>query len=183
VTPAREQGCATPGAPRTPCVRHRSAFQAVAGTRNWSGDTPAANDRRADRPRAHFCFVLAEQSSEEAGPAQLAVVPSERPVCVGEHLAFRGSSGPYSSPGLLATRPGARFRGLKPRLASAAAAVVLVSCVPAPWRARCPPGPSVLRRRAVRRAAARLAVAPMAARRQGGDGLRQRLPPSRGPSQ
>jgi len=29
---------------------------------------------RADRTGAHFCFALAERSSQEAGPAQLVVV-------------------------------------------------------------------------------------------------------------
>jgi hypothetical protein len=35
---------------------------------------PRTTNERADRPRPNCCFVLAEQSSEEAGAAQLVVV-------------------------------------------------------------------------------------------------------------
>jgi hypothetical protein len=42
-------------------------------------DAPAPDDHRdADRSRPDACFALAEQASEDAGPAQLVLVPRRR---------------------------------------------------------------------------------------------------------
>src|SRR5918992_4133551 len=38
----------------------------------------------ADRSRAHACFEVAEQASEEVGPAHLALVPSETRVAAAD---------------------------------------------------------------------------------------------------
>ena len=52
---------------------------------------------RAHRPRAHPCFALAEQSSEDAAPAQLVVVRSEHVVGGEAGTARAGEAGVASS--------------------------------------------------------------------------------------
>jgi hypothetical protein len=54
---------------------------------------------RADRTRAHSCFALAERSSEEAGPAQLAVVEQEERTAAELLLNESASAGQCQGPG------------------------------------------------------------------------------------